>query len=150
MKPIKFKDQIVARALQEAGKQLAKKLGNGIPHGKYTGTVKASLTFTLCKGKDYDTAPTSNLLSMPVLAKAMVMSGIQSDNFIDCLRRSATASLVAGDNVGAALSDEDVRVKDQMAKMFTALISKLPRQPRTGEVKVISELNITDAKVELA
>ena len=134
-------DSVQARAIQEAAKKIAKKLP-AIAPGKYKGEVLARIKYDLSKGDDYDTAPTVNLLSKGVLAKALVMSGIQADNFMACLKKAAIDAMEAGDKVDIALAEEDARIEAKLEELFKQVIEKLPRQPRTGEVRCTAEIEL--------
>jgi len=139
--------KIALRAAQEAAKQAGKKQSGKIRSGKYCGSVTVKVDFILNKGKNYTTAPTVNLLSKAVLAKAMVYAGIQSGNFMKYLRWAATDALKQDIRVGCLMTDEDARVESKLDAMLKNVISKLPRQKREGEVSVKSTAVILQSSV---
>ncbi len=93
--------KIEAVALEKAGKKLAAAASGTVSTGKHAGMITVRLAYDLSKAEDYDTAPTVNLLSKAVLAKALVMSGIQADNFLGALRDAAVVALNAGEKAAA-------------------------------------------------
>ena len=135
----KIQAEAVARSLTST----AKKIHEKIPVGSYTGDVTLNVKFTLQKDADYDTAPTVNLLSKAVLAKALVMSGIQADNFLQCLRDAAIESLDEGTKVADAVQ-EDVRVLEKLDALFSSVIAELPRQPRAGDTSVKAVITVVE------
>ena len=135
----KIQAEAAARSLSAA----AKKIHGKIAVGNYTGGVTLNVKFTLQKDADYDTAPTVNLLSKAVLAKALVMSGIQADNFLKCLREAAIESLEDGTKVADAVQ-EDVRVLEKLDALFASVIAELPRQPRAGDTSVKAVITVVE------
>lgn len=127
MKPNDLQSKVLAA--------IGKKLGESAESpaaGKHQGEFLCRVTYEMNKGVDYETAPTVSLLSKAVLAKALVMSGIQADNFLVNLLKVAKEALDADEKVGPAMSEADTRVLTQMDALFSGVIAQLPRQPRSG------------------
>jgi len=137
-------NKIEAEAASRALGAAAKKISAKIPVGEYSGEVSLRVRYTLTKDADYDTAPTVNLLSKAVLAKAMVMAGIQADNFLKCLRDAAIESLGGETKLSDELQAEDERVAQKLDALFAGVIAQLPRQPRSGDTSVKAIIEVVD------
>ena len=130
---------------------LSKAFEHGVPKdykvlpGVYTGSIEARIDYTVTKADDTEAKPTGNLLSLGVIAKAMVLMGVQADNFIVALKAAAEQALKAkGDEVTDALTEDDKRVLVMMEKLNTDLLDTLPKQTRSGATKVSAEVTIID------
>lgn len=107
-----------------------------LPQGsKYEGEITVRIPYRVTKGEDYDVAPTVNLLSQAVLAKALVYSGVTADAYRVALLKAANEALTTDQTVAQVLS-EDERVADAILKVQNEVVAQLPRQPRKGVVKV--------------
>lgn len=103
---------------------------------KISGEATITFTFSLSKGKPSEVAPTANILSLPVLAKALILSGIQIENFKENLRRAATEALLNGESVGDVVSEADQRVFAAVEEIKSEIVAQLPKVPRAGSVRV--------------
>ena len=139
--------KVEAAALAKAAKKIVDASTGSIAVGKHTGMITVRVAYDLNKAEDYDTAPTVNLLSKAVLAKALVMSGIQADNFLGALRDAAVIALNAGEKAADILTEEDNRVLAKMDLLFEKVIAELPRQPRAGSTTGKVRLEVLDSFV---
>lgn len=107
----------------------------GILPGSYTGSVTVKVDYILQKSQDYDVAPTVNLLSKAVLAKALTKVNEATRNaFLAVLVEVATDVLGKGGEVADEVQDANVLAK--IAELEAKAIARLPRQPRSGTTKV--------------
>lgn len=138
MKP---QDPIQVRAIQEAAKQVAKDLPDIRP-GQYDGEVVCKIKYKLTKGEDYETIPTVSVLSKAVLAKAIVLSGIQDDNFFNALKKVMEQAFVENEKAADVMAEADARVLAKIEKMTTDVLAKLPKAGRAGACKVKADIEI--------
>jgi hypothetical protein len=139
--------KVEAAALAKAAKKIVDASTGSIAVGKHTGMITVRVAYDLNKAEDYDTAPTVNLLSKAVLAKALVMSGIQADNFLGALRDAAVVALNAGEKAADILTEEDNRVLAKMDALFNQVIAELPRQTRAGSTTGKVRLEVLDSVI---
>lgn len=114
-----------------------------ISPGSYSGKFSVTIDYSLVKGADYDVAPTANLLSKAVIAKALALMGFQADNFYAALEAAALEVLVNG----GAVADEVLNpaVEAKLAELEAKVIARLPRAPRSGATKVKAKVSVIEA-----
>ena len=108
------------------------KLCKKLTPGTYNGKLSVTIDFSVEKNSDTEAAATSNILSIAVLAKAMILSGIQRQNFYNAIEQAALATGTIGDN----LSEEDERVVAEIEALKEKVVAKLPKIQKSGATKV--------------
>jgi hypothetical protein len=108
--------------------------------GVYSGKVAVEIEFMISKAASHMAAPTADLLSKAVIARAMVLMGSQRDNFMKVLREAAEQALGGNGKVGDAAS-EDARVLEQLDKLQKEVIAKLPLKEKSGGTRVIATVS---------
>ncbi len=116
-----------------------------IAPGIYQGQVVLKVVFTVSKAESTDCDPTCDLLSLAVFAKALVLSGIQRENFYAALKTAALQAYSADKKVGDQMEENDKRVVEEIEKLKKEVISQLPRGAKSGSTKVVAQV----AKVTL-
>jgi len=119
-----------------------------VASGTYEGELTIRVKFKLVKEEPYETAPTVDLLSKAAIAKAVVMSGIQADNFYAALKKVALASYKAGKPVADMLEDTDKRVIDKIEAMQQQVVAQLPLAQRAGRTIVQAEIERVTGGIE--
>lgn len=120
-----FTDAVVKKAKQAIA-----------PKSSIKGEMTVRIPFEIKKGSNYDTAPTVNLLSKAVIAKALINSGVTRDAFKKALLEAATEALNGNQDVATVLNEKDQRVMTMIEDVEREVIAALPRQPRSGSTKV--------------
>lgn len=115
-----------------------------IPVGIYTGTAIIKVDWELSKDAPTEKKPTSKLLSKGVIAKAMVIMGIQADNFLAALKTAAEFELLNSNNADVAkkLGDDDKRLEEKLEQLDAEVLSKLPKTPVSGKVTVDADITV--------
>ena len=124
-------------AVSKALKGESDKLAPGV----HTGTVTLRIDYSINKGVDTEAAPTVAILSKATLAKALVMSGIQADNFIAALVKIATEAMDSEGKVAPALTEADERVIAMIERIEKEVSAKLPKMTKSGATKVKAEVS---------
>lgn len=106
------------------------------PNQVLKGEMMLRIPFEVKKGLSYDCAPTVNLLSKAVIAKALINSGVTREAFKNSLREAALEALNSDQEVGEVLSAQDQRVMAMVEDVEREVIAALPRQPRSGSTRV--------------
>lgn len=102
----------------------------------FEGELTIRVPYRLTKGINYDTAPTVNLLSRAVLAKALVYAGVTAPAYEKALLKAATEALEGTETVGDVIQGDDERVAKMILEIQERVVQRLPRQPRNGVVSV--------------
>jgi DNA-binding NarL/FixJ family response regulator len=113
-----------------------------IPAGVYVGSLDLHIDYTLEKDTDYEVAPTVDLLSKAILCKALVMSGIQADNFFNALYQAALDAYTKKDNVGDVVTEADSRVLAKIKELQDKVTSQLPKAKRSGKTQVYAQITL--------
>ena len=116
-----------------------------IPTGVYEGSFTVKVDFKVTKQDPYETPPTVNLMSKAVIAKAVVMSGIQADNFFAALEKAALEAFQTKEKVSDVVAEEDFRVQKRIDELTASVISKLPLAKRSGDTKVEAKVQVLEA-----
>lgn len=110
--------------------------------GEYEIDETVRVVGTIRIGEDYDTAPTVSLPMLPILALFIQRAGITRE----CSERllSEVAAQAIGDDgkVGDAMVADIDGIKATLERVKRNVIAKLPRQQRTGPVKVNLSVDI--------
>jgi hypothetical protein len=103
---------------------------------KIKGEITLRIPYELSKGINYEVAPTVNLLSQAVLAKAIVYSGVTAAAYKTGLTLAVKEALENGKNVSEQLKAEDTRILKTIKDIQEEIVKQLPKQPRSGMTKV--------------
>lgn len=139
---MKTLSNVEAVALAKAAKGKADEI---IP-GNYSGKFVVEIDYSLVKGADYEVAPTCNLLSKAVIAKALALMGFQADNFYAALEAAALEVLVNGGEVADEVLNPAVAAK--LEELEAKVIAHLPRSHRSGATKVKATAKVVEAAVD--
>jgi hypothetical protein len=94
--------------------------------------------FSVAKASPTEAAATSNLLSAAVLAKALILSGVQRANFYAAMEKAALAVAADGGTVGGSVSEEDARVLAEIEALKKNVVAKLPAIKKSGNTTVVA------------
>jgi hypothetical protein len=141
----------IARAVKEAAARsaLAK-----VPEGSVSPVdITVRIVGEVVRGMGTTKRPTSNLLSVAVVAKALVYAGVTAEAIKVALRRAAMEAIATGTPVADKLEAADARVAAAIKEVQDDVIATLPEVPVAGAVKfngTITEVNTSTVAVELA
>jgi len=130
-------DKIAMSALAGSSDALSK-LKQGLAAGQYRGTINVRVDYVIDKAPEYSRPPTINLLSLAVVAKAIVMSGAQGQNFLNALKKAALEAYAAGETVADTVKADDARVLEQIEAIKKEVVAALPLSKASGSTKVLA------------
>ncbi len=106
--------------------------------GSYSGSATIRVDFVVEKAEPYEAAPTVDLMSRPVIARALVISGFQRENFYRALREAALEAYADGANVSELISEQDKGVVAEIAQLQAKVVDELPKAKRSGSTRVMA------------
>lgn len=96
------------------------------------------------KAEDEEAANTVSILSLPVLAKAFQIMGIQQKNFIKALQKAAEAVYFSETQTATDHIARTHQLDHYIQEIQEKIISRLPKQKKSG--KLTAKLEITKIK----
>jgi len=123
----------VARAVGSADE--ISKICASLTPGTYKGDLTVKIDFEVAKGSDTDAAAVANINSIAVLAKAIILSGVQRHNFYAAIKAAALA-VAKGEKLANVVADEDERVAAEIEALKAEVVNSLPKIKRSGATRV--------------